>query len=239
MFPMPRVIYAMATDGLLFGFLGRVNRKTQTPLAATMLGGIFGGKLLCCHQMWSSFSFIRIGSTRSIAIMASIFDLDALVDMMSIGTLTAYTFVAIGVLLLRYRADEETSSLKFTPGTSGWRNFMGQFRNANASTNPTKLSSSYTGWAVGIYSERRKLRKISKSFAEFTDNNETGGTCIGGFAVGLCALGAWAGDELASGNVGYLIPTCMIAVVLIAILFSLSLQPVSKVQLTFKVRSLV
>jgi len=44
MFPMPRVIYAMATDGLLFGFLGRVHPKTQTPLAATMLGGSFGGK---------------------------------------------------------------------------------------------------------------------------------------------------------------------------------------------------
>jgi len=45
MFPMPRVIYAMATDGLLFGFLGRVHPKTQTPLAATMLGGSFGGNL--------------------------------------------------------------------------------------------------------------------------------------------------------------------------------------------------
>jgi len=43
MFPMPRVIYAMASDGVLFKFLAKVHPKTQTPLIATMIAGTFGG----------------------------------------------------------------------------------------------------------------------------------------------------------------------------------------------------
>ncbi|CAG0896554.1 unnamed protein product, partial [Darwinula stevensoni] len=88
MFPLPRVVYAMAMDGVMFRCLSSVNSWSKTPLLATLLAGLFGG------------------------IMAALFELRALVDMMSIGTLLAYTLVAACVLILRF--PKILPTLKFT-----------------------------------------------------------------------------------------------------------------------------
>ncbi len=52
---MPRVIYAMAEDGLLFRPLSRMNKKTKTPLLATIVSGIVAGErrfLFVCYNMF-------------------------------------------------------------------------------------------------------------------------------------------------------------------------------------------
>ena len=67
----------MSSDGLLFRWLADIHPKFQTPLRATILSGVFTG------------------------LMATFFDLKNLVDMMSIGTLMAYTIVAVCVVVLR------------------------------------------------------------------------------------------------------------------------------------------
>lgn len=43
MYPLPRVIYAMANDGLIFKFLGEVHPKYKTPLVGTLLAGVITG----------------------------------------------------------------------------------------------------------------------------------------------------------------------------------------------------
>lgn len=80
-FPLPRTIYAMAKDGLLFRWMGEVNSWTNTPIIATWLAGLVA------------------------AILALLLPLENLVQMMSIGTLMAYTLVAASVLVLRYQRD--------------------------------------------------------------------------------------------------------------------------------------
>lgn len=44
MFPMPRVMYAMAEDGLLFRFLAQIHSGTHTPIIATVVSGTIAGE---------------------------------------------------------------------------------------------------------------------------------------------------------------------------------------------------
>ncbi len=79
MFPMPRVVYSMASDGLIFKVFSYVIPKLKTPVVAATVTGLFA------------------------AILSLLFNLNQLINMMSIGTLMAYALVSACTLVLRYR----------------------------------------------------------------------------------------------------------------------------------------
>lgn len=122
MFPLPRVLYAMGTDGILFKEFSKVNGYTHTPLLATIVAGGFA------------------------ATMALLFDLDQLIDMMSIGTLMAYSIVAICVLVLRYEQEgmkkEVTVNLPVV---------FKQLFNISSISEPNVLSSAITKFGIVFF----------------------------------------------------------------------------------------
>lgn len=127
-FPLPRVIYAMAKDGLLFSIMGRVHPKFNTPFVGTLIAGTLTG------------------------ILAAIFDLSQLVNMMSIGTLMAYSIVAACVLLLRYEVDvddnreSELNSIKVT-----FSSITKQLFNGNHYKSPIVLTSALVTIMITAY----------------------------------------------------------------------------------------
>ncbi|XP_043290955.1 cationic amino acid transporter 3-like isoform X5 [Cervus canadensis] len=85
MFSMPRVIYTMAEDGLLFRRLAQIHARTRTAIWTILASGSLA------------------------VVMALLFELTDLVDLMSIGTLLAYSLVAFSVLVLRYQPEQNFS----------------------------------------------------------------------------------------------------------------------------------
>uniref|UniRef100_A0A1A8KQI2 Solute carrier family 7 (Cationic amino acid transporter, y+ system), member 4 n=1 Tax=Nothobranchius kuhntae TaxID=321403 RepID=A0A1A8KQI2_NOTKU len=91
LFSLPRIVYAMAEDGLFFSIFARVNPLTKVPVNAILVFGIL------------------------MATMALVFDLEALVQFLSIGTLLAYTFVAASVIVLRFQPEKTNSKSSPSP----------------------------------------------------------------------------------------------------------------------------
>ncbi|XP_026905458.1 cationic amino acid transporter 4 isoform X2 [Herpailurus yagouaroundi] len=86
LFSLPRIVYAMAVDGLFFQVFAQVHPRTQVPMAGIL---VFGGLMTC---------------------LALLLDLEALVQFLSIGTLLAYTFVATSIIVLRFQRTPPSSS---------------------------------------------------------------------------------------------------------------------------------
>ncbi|XP_049957826.1 high affinity cationic amino acid transporter 1-like [Schistocerca serialis cubense] len=142
MFPLPRIIYAMSSDLLLFPFLGKVHHRFKTPFIGTICAGTIT------------------------AVMALIFNVDQLVSMLSIGTLTAYSMVAACVLLLRYtgetgehlQMDEVSGEKQNADSDEETRNKQSnivatgkQILNIDKLKRPTKLSTKIVAYEIVLY----------------------------------------------------------------------------------------
>ncbi|KAL7847208.1 hypothetical protein SRHO_G00221880 [Serrasalmus rhombeus] len=196
MFPLPRIIYAMARDGLLFSFLARVSER-KTPIVSTVSAGVMS------------------------AIMAFLFDLKDLVDLMSIGTLLAYTLVAACVLVLRYQPEHPTPV----------------YHMANTHEE-LELSESSSATSMGILPGMEE--RFSFKTVLFPDNTEP--SSLSGSAVNVCAsmLGflilvfsvlAVQGGA-ATWSIAILSVLAMVCLILTFIIWR---QPQSKNKLSFKV----
>jgi APA family basic amino acid/polyamine antiporter len=78
----PRILYTMAHDGLLPAACSKVHPKFKTPYITTVLTGLFAG------------------------LVAGLFPIGLLGELVSIGTLFAFVIVCLGVLVLRYTQPE-------------------------------------------------------------------------------------------------------------------------------------
>ena len=86
-----RILYAMARDGLLPSRFANVNARTMTPVTNTVIVAIVT------------------------SLLAAFIPLQNLADMVSIGTLTAFIVVSIGVIILRVREPDLPRGFK-VPG---------------------------------------------------------------------------------------------------------------------------
>ena len=88
MYGQTRILFAMGRDGMLPKIFAKVSSQTQTPVNNTIIVAIV------------------------VALLAGFVPLDYLIDVVSIGTLTAFIVVSLGVIILRYRAARSAARLQ-------------------------------------------------------------------------------------------------------------------------------
>uniref|UniRef100_G1R9A8 Solute carrier family 7 member 4 n=1 Tax=Nomascus leucogenys TaxID=61853 RepID=G1R9A8_NOMLE len=85
LFSLPRIVYAMTANGLFFQVFAHVHPRTQVPVAGTLVFGLL------------------------MAFLALLLDLESLVQLLSLGTLLAYTFMATSIIVLRFQKSSPPS----------------------------------------------------------------------------------------------------------------------------------
>ncbi|XVE90222.1 hypothetical protein DITRI_Ditri20bG0061700 [Diplodiscus trichospermus] len=178
--PQPRILMAMARDGLLPSFFSDVNKRTQVPVKSTLATGIVAATL----------SFFM--------------DVSQLAGMVSVGTLLAFTMVAISVLILRYVPPDEVplpSSLQESIDSvilrysKDARAFRGKNPEINASGDSSQPFLGNKNVSVGCPIVG-KLEALASCALNEESRRKIAGwtimlTCIGAFTLAYAASNLW------------------------------------------------
>ncbi|KAK7093646.1 hypothetical protein V1264_007353 [Littorina saxatilis] len=190
MFPLPRVLYAMGSDGLIFRCMANISPRFKTPFIGTVTSGVFAG------------------------VLAMIFNMKELIEMMSIGTLLAYTLVAISVLILRYETDENL------PNASNKKDITDS---KLAQDEPFKLRHLVFPAACG--EPTNTTATVTKS-------------CVGVLYVviiAFCTAVTFCDDALESREAWSVLLVVVLGVLVLLVLFCITRQPQNTTTLNFQV----
>jgi len=208
MFPLPRVIYAMASDGVIFRWLGQIHPRFQTPFWATLLSGFVTG------------------------VLAMLFDLKSLVEMMSIGTLMAYMIVSACVIILHY---------KVTPVNTKFHDLT----NEEAVQEDSEEGEEETEFdSATLISNDVKPSLLVQLFNLRSTKSPTESTAKLSLYLLFCFIVVAAGeafilgrylDKLETLSIEIIIPLAVFTFLMFVSLFCLFLQPRNNEKLSFKV----
>ncbi|XP_063605515.1 cationic amino acid transporter 4-like isoform X1 [Penaeus indicus] len=200
LFSLPRCVYAMAADGLLFSWLARVSDKTKVPVITLILCGFLS------------------------ALIALVFDIEKLVEFMSIGTLMAYTIVSASVIILRYQpssrcnikspshSNTQAASTPGTVTTPTTPTSVDDIAKLIPGSDPGEGPEERRRWAARSFSsasepesdgEGGELRSSCRWLLHVVGRQEAGTVATWGVvfftisSAALCSLLQWGGSHLA------------------------------------------
>ena len=211
MFALPRAVYSMASDGLLFAVFSYVHPRTQTPLVGIIVFGVIAG------------------------VFALLIDINALVEFLSIGTLLSFTMVAAGVIVLRYQTAQHCQ-FKLKPENQQSESCEDASSNID-SDKKKMLHTSQSHDEIGKLKKRFQELPLLREFSPETTTTAAV-VSMSTFMVFFCVLLLLGFDWLAAGAWWAILLLVLLGLGIVTCFFILLLHEQNRSFMTFQVSCL-